>query len=592
MTATNILTMIATMAGGLVFFLYGMSVMSGGLEKMTGGSLERTLKSATSNYFMSFLLGAGITIAIQSSSAMTVMLVGLVNSGIMEFAQTFGAIMGSNVGTTLTSWLLSLNGINGNSIFFTMLQPTIFAPILALFGIGASMFSKKEKYHNIGNMLVGFAILIIGMDLMSGSVSSIKDYDGFGNLLGLFKNPIVAVLISTLFTAVIQSSAATVGIIQAMALAGGMTYQMAIPLVLGANIGTCMTALLASFGTNRNAKRVIYIHIYINVIGTVICLIALGIFNLVMPGYTSVEPTMFGVALIHTIFNLLNTVILSPLRKYVLKLVVLTVPYKKEEKDKAVFLDERLLNTPVMAAEQCFNLTCEMADIAKRSLFDAIGLIFNYNEEKAKEISENEELVDTYEDKLGTYLVKLSANDLSEQTSRDVGRLLHSIGDFERISDHAVNILGVAKEIKEKKIVFSEEARNEIDIITSAVTEIVDITVESFRTNNDELAAKVEPLEQVIDDLKKSLQQRHVKRLQDGRCTIKLGFVFSDLINNYERVSDHCSNIAISTLQREAQKQYVHRYSNSIKNDGDGGFAASYGNYGKKYALPSNNNDV
>lgn len=307
MTATDILTMIATMAGGLVFFLYGMNVMSGGLEKMTGGSLERTLKSATSNYFMSFLLGAGITIAIQSSSAMTVMLVGLVNSGIMEFAQTFGVIMGSNVGTTLTSWLISLNGINGNSVFLTILQPTVFAPILALFGIGASMFSKKEKYHSIGDMLVGFAILIIGMDLMSGSVSSIKNYDGFGNLLGLFKNPIVAVLISTLFTAVIQSSAATVGIIQAMALAGGMTYQMAIPLVLGANIGTCMTALLASFGTNRNAKRVIYIHIYIKVIGTVLCLIALGIFNIFMPGYTGKETTMFGVALIHTIFNVLNT---------------------------------------------------------------------------------------------------------------------------------------------------------------------------------------------------------------------------------------------------------------------------------------------
>ena len=583
MTATEIISMLAGLSGGLAFFLYGMSVMSAGLEKMAGGKLERTLKKVTSNYMMSFLLGAGITIAIQSSSAMTVMLVGFVNSGIMEFGQTIGVIMGSNVGTTLTSWLLSLNGISdGGSVLITLLQPIIFAPILALVGIAVRMFSKNERRCDIGLILVGFAVLIIGMDMMSSSVGAVKDMEGFNDMLTVFKNPIVAVLVSTVFTGIIQSSAATVGIVQALALTGSITYEMAIPLVLGANIGTCMTALLSAIGANKNAKRVVAIHIYIKVIGTVICLIALGIVNALFPGFTENTISMFGVALVHTIFNVANTVVLFPFNNFIIRLAEKTI--KGDESLKTVFLDERLMNTPPMAIAECKRLVKEMAEMSRESINLSLQLVNQYDESKARTIEKNEETVDRYEDKLGTYLVKLSSNELSEHDSHEVGRLLHTIGDFERISDHAINIKNTALEIKNKDLKFSEQAREELETISNAVIEILDLTVQSFSDDDVISASRVEPLEQVIDMLKDELKERHIARLQEGKCTIVLGFVFNDLLTNYERVSDHCSNIAVATIQRDAAKQDVHKYLKKIKSGSDE-FEEEYKIYEKKYSL-------
>lgn len=586
MTSTDIVTMLAGLAGGLAFFLYGMSVMSSGLEKMAGGKLEVTLKKVTSNYVLSFLLGAGITIAIQSSSAMTVMLVGIVNSGIMEFGQTFGLIMGSNVGTTLTSWLLSLAGVgaDGGNILLMLLKPIIFAPFLALIGIALRMFSKKEKHHDIGVIFVGFAVLIVGMDMMSSAVGIIEEKGGLEIFLTMFSNPIIAVLISTLFTGIIQSSAATVGIVQALALTGSITYEMAIPLVLGANIGTCVTALLATIGTEKNAKRVAAIHMAVNVLGTIIFLIGIGIMNIFAPSLISGPISMFGVALVHTIFNVTNTIVLYPFKKWILKLVCLAVPDKANEKDKHyVFLDERLIATPSIAVAECKRKASEMAEITKKAMVAAADLISNYDEKKAQEVFEAETTIDRYEDKLGTYLVKLSGVDLTDADSHEVGRLLHSIGDFERISDHAVNIAEAAKEIFDKNIVFSNSAMEEIRLATNATTEILEITMNSFINDDLALAADVEPLEQVIDILKKTFKQRHVERLQEGKCTIELGFVFNDLITNYERVSDHCSNIAVSTIQRNSAKQDAHKYLKKVKTQADGYFVEAFKRYEEKY---------
>lgn len=545
--------MVAELFGGLAFFLYGMSMLSGGLENLTGGTLEQTLKKVTRNPFLSFFLGAGITIAIQSSSAMTVMLVGLVNSGIVDFCDTFGVVMGSNVGTTLTAWLLSLAGIGGDNFFLTLLKPMTFAPLLAFIGILFRMISKEEKKKNIGLIFIGFAILMTGMDFMSNSMNSVQEMKGFQSLLTAFSSPIVALLISILFTGIIQSSAATIGIVQALALTGAITYEMAIPLVLGANIGTCITAFLSSFGTNKNAKRVVALHIYVNVLGSVVCMIILCILKAVGVGVLSMTVSMFGVAIIHTLFNLVNTIVLIPFKKAIYKLCELTV---KGDNDKThtVFLDERLFNNTALAVSECHRLTNEMAEHARDSLTKAIGLISSYKAETAQYIRENEELIDKYEDKLGTYLVRLSNNELSENLSHSIARMLHSIGDFERIGDHALNICKVAEEMHNKNIHFSDEAKKEIAVITNAVTEILNMTVDSFINDDIELASHVEPLEQVIDTLNKKLKARHVARLQSGECTIELGFVFTDLLTNYERVSDHCSNVAVYTMQLPSDK--------------------------------------
>ena len=576
--------MVAELFGGLAFFLYGMSMLSGGLENLTGGTLEQTLKKVTRNPFLSFFLGAGITIAIQSSSAMTVMLVGLVNSGIVDFCDTFGVVMGSNVGTTLTAWLLSLAGIGGDNFFLTLLKPMTFAPLLAFIGILFRMISKEEKKKNIGLIFIGFAILMTGMDFMSNSMNSVQEMKGFQSLLTAFRSPIVALLISILFTGIIQSSAATIGIVQALALTGAITYEMAIPLVLGANIGTCITAFLSSFGTNKNAKRVVALHIYVNVLGSVVCMIILYILKAVGVGVLSMTVSMFGVAIIHTLFNLVNTIVLIPFKKAIYKLCELTV---KGDNDKThtVFLDERLFNNTALAVSECHRLTNEMAEHARDSLTKAIGLISSYKAETAQYIRENEELIDKYEDKLGTYLVRLSNNELSENLSHSIARMLHSIGDFERIGDHALNICKVAEEMHNKNIHFSDEAKKEISVITNAVTEILNMTVDSFINDDIELAAHVEPLEQVIDKLNKKLKARHVARLQNGECTIELGFVFTDLLTNYERVSDHCSNVAVYTMQLPSDKLDAHKYLAKIKNAETGAFVDDFNMYAEKYSV-------
>ena len=578
--------MAAELLGGLAFFLYGMSMMSGGLESISGGKLENDLRKVARNPFASFFLGAGITIAIQSSSAMTVMLVGLVNSGILAFGDTFGIIMGSNVGTTLTSWLLSLTGVQGENFFLTLLKPMTFAPLLAFAGILMHMLSGKERQKNIGVILIGFAVLMTGMDFMSNSMSSVQEMEGFKHLLTAFSSPVSALLISTVFTGIIQSSAATVGIVQAMALTGTISYKMAIPLVLGANIGTCMTALISSFGTSKNAKRVVALHIYIKVIGSVIFTAAL--YGLMAFGteFLNRPASMIGVAVVHTLFNIINTFVLIPFKKPIMRLCEITVK-SSNEKTHTVFLDERLFTNSALAVSECHRLTNEMAEYARTSLIKSIGLISSYDGETVNYIKETESLIDKYEDKLGTYLVRLSNNELSENLSHSIARMLHSIGDFERIGDHALNICKVAEEMHNKGISFSDEAKREIAVITNAVTEILNMTVDSFVNDDIETASHVEPLEQVIDKLNKRLKARHVARLQNGECTIELGFVFTDLLTNYERVSDHCSNIAVYTMHLPSDKLDAHKYLAKIKNSEDGTFVDDFNMYSDKYSLNS-----
>ncbi len=582
--ATQILTMFAMLVGGLAFFLYGMSIMSSGLEQMAGGGLERTMKKVTSNDFLGFFLGAGITVAIQSSSAMTVMLVGLVNSGIVDFGNTFGMIMGSNVGTTLTAWILSLAGISDDSFFMTLLQPTTFAPILAFFGIAIRMISKNEKKHNLGIIFIGFAVLMFGMDLMSDSMKSVRTIPGFDTFLASLASPIIALLVSTVFTGVIQSSAATIGIVQALALSGGITWQMAIPLVLGANIGTCVTALISSVGTNKNAKRVVMMHFFVNVFGSTLCMLIMYGMKIFGVNILNTEISVVGVAIVHTLFNLVTSIVLFPIKKLIIKFCTKIIP-DGEEKQRTAFLDERIFNNTPLAISECRRLVNEMAGHTKTAIMASLELIGGYDEQKSQFVREMETLTDKYEDKLGTYLVRLSSNNLSEEDSHAVSRMLHSLSDFERISDHALNLCGTALEIKEKNIVFSDEAKREIAIMIDALREIVDITVNSFVNDDFEAASHVEPIEQVIDKLKDELKARHIDRLQKGECTVQMGFVFSDLLTNMERVSDHCSNIAVYTIQQDSPKLDTHKYLRKVKTAAVGNFVEEYGEYEKKYSL-------
>ena len=582
--ATQILVMTAMLLGGLAFFLFGMSAMSGGLEKMAGGKLERTMNKVTSNDFSGFLLGAGITVAIQSSSAMTVMLVGLVNSGILDFSNTFSMIMGSNVGTTLTAWLLSLAGIGDGNFFITLLQPMTFAPILAFFGIAIRMISKSEKKQQMGMIFIGFAILMYGMELMSDSMASVRTLDGFDTFLATLESPIVALIISTVFTGIIQSSAATIGIVQALALAGGITWEMAIPLVLGANIGTCVTALISAVGTNKNAKRVVVMHFSVNVFGSLLCMIIMYVLRGFGVSILNAEIAMVGVAVIHTLFNTLNTVILLPIKKLLIKFCEIVVP-DKEEKAHTVFLDERIFNNIPLAVSECKRLTNEMAEHARDAIANSIDVFNNYNSETVEYIRDQETLMDKYEDKLGTYLVHLSNSELGETVSHQIARMLHSIGDFERMGDHALNICQLAEEMHGKGIKFSADALKEISTVTSAITEILNMTVDSFIKDDGELASHIEPLEQVIDNLKKQLKAKHIARLQKGECTIELGFIFTDLLTNFERISDHCSNVAVYTMQLKGEKLDTHKYLRKIRHSAVGNFVDDYNMYENKYKV-------
>lgn len=581
--ATQILTMFAMLVGGLAFFLYGMSTMSSGLEQMAGGGLERAMKKVTSNDFLGFFLGAGITVAIQSSSAMTVMLVGLVNSGIVEFGNTFGMIMGSNVGTTLTAWILSLAGIGEGNFFITLLQPMTFAPILAFIGIVIRMLSKSEKKCNLGIIFIGFAVLMYGMELMSDSMASVRTIPGFDSFLASLESPIIALLVSTVFTGIIQSSAATIGIVQALALSGGITWQMAIPLVLGANIGTCVTSLISSVGTNKNAKRVVIMHFFVNVFGSLLCMFIMYGMEIFGVEILAAEIDMVGVAIIHTMFNLVTTIVLFPVKKYVIKFCTKIIP-NVEEKQHTAFLDERIFNNTPLAISECQRLANEMAEYTRTAILTSLDLIWVYDEQKDKYVRETEAITDKYEDKLGTYLVRLSSSNLSEEDSHIVSRILHSLSDLERISDHSLNICGAALEIKEKNIEFSEKAKEELTVLTDALKEIVNITIDSFVNDDYESALHVEPIEQVIDDLKEELKTRHIDRLQRGECTVEIGFVFSDLLTNIERVSDHCSNIAVYTIQQDSPKLDTHKYLRKMRN-ADGKFAEEYVEYEKKYSI-------
>ncbi len=570
--------------GGLALFLYGMNLMSQGLEKLAGGKLEEILRRMTSSPLKSLFLGIGITAVIQSSSAVTVMLVGLVNSGIMQLSGTVGVIMGSNIGTTVTAWILSLIGIESDNVWVRLLKPESFSPVLALVGIILMMSAKSSRKKDIGSILIGFAILMYGMDFMSDSVSPLADSPKFASILTAFSNPLLGLLTGLVLTAVIQSSSASVGILQALSLTGGISYGMAIPIIMGQNIGTCATALISSIGVSKNAKRVAVIHISFNIIGTVIfmTLYFIAHFLIDMPFIASaISPV--GIAVVHSIFNITTTVLLLPFSKQLVKLAEGTI--KTEPEKEIAFLDERLLNTPSIALQECNHIATDMAYVAKNSMMAAMDLLFDYDREKAENVKELEKEADIYEDRLGSYLVRLSGAQLSDADSRQISKLLHTIGDFERISDHAVNVTEAAQELSEKKIVLSEEGRREIRIATSAIKEILDIAITAFDDDDLDLAFRVEPLEQAVDGIIEEIKLNHVNRLQTGTCTIQHGFVLSDILTNYERVSDHCSNIAVAIIELSKSSFDTHKYLDKLKTMSDPEFKEMFAEYQKKYAI-------
>ena len=575
---------IFTLCGGLAFFLYGMNVMSSGLEKVAGGKLEKMLKAMTSNPFKSLALGAGITIAIQSSSALTVMLVGLVNSGIMELGQTIGVIMGSNIGTTLTAWILSLSGIESSNFFLRLLKPESFSPIIALIGIIMMMSAKRDKTKSVGSILIGFAVLMYGMQMMSGAMKPLADMPKFTKMLTAFTNPIIGVIIGAVFTGIIQSSAASVGVLQALSLTGEITFGMAIPIIMGQNIGTCVTALISSIGVGTNAKRVSAVHVTFNLIGTIAFLTVFYIGNIIFSfKFLSEAINPVNIALCHTVFNVLTTVLLFPFIKQIENIAIWAVKPKTDNDEETVFLDDRLLITPSFAIGECKTIADRMGIMAKKNFFRSIKMINKFSEKRMEKILRKEPRIDLYEDKLGTFLVKLSNKDVTEKDSLEISKLLHAISDFERIGDHAVNILKVAKEMNEKQISFSEDAKFELNAVVNALSEIMDITMEAFCENNIEKAKKVEPLEQVIDLLIGTAKNNHIERLQKGECTIELGFMLTEVLNNIERVSDHCSNVAVCIIQIEQSAFDRHQYLNTLKNSGEEEFKSNFEFYKDKY---------
>ena len=580
---------------GLVFFLYGMHVMSTNLEKMAGGKLEQLLKKATANPIVSLLLGAAITIAVQSSSAVTVMLVGLVNSGIMQFGQTTGVIFGANIGTTLTAWILSLSGLENDNLIVQLMKPENFSPIIALVGILMLFGAKSDKKKSVGTIFVGFAVLMYGMEFMSDSVSGLADLPQFADMLVSFKNPVIGVVVGTLFTALIQSSAASVAILQALSATGVITFGMAAPIVMGQNIGTCVTSMISSIGTNANAKRVACIHLSVNVIGTTFCMLVYGGASVFLDlAFLDVAVQPWSIALIHTVFNVLITVLLMPFSKWIIRLAEVLVKdkpvaqkeQKKDAAQKVMLLDERLLRSPSVAIQECDNYTSTMAALADQTILSAISLLDCYDEGVVREVLENEDKLDNYEDQLGTYLVKLASQALSKSDSRRVSRMLHAISDFERMGDHAVNLLKAAEEIHEKKISFSPEAHAELLVMTEAIGEILRISARAYVNNDLELASQVEPLEEVIDGLAVTIKDNHVRRLQEGRCSIQLGFILMDVLNNYERISDHCSNVAVAILELSHDSFDTHEYLNGMKFQSEN-FNHLFNQFARKYALPN-----
>ena len=576
---------VCTLCGGLAFFLFGMHIMSQSLEKIAGGKLEATLKKMTSNPFKSLALGAGITIAVQSSSAMTVMLVGLVNSGIMQLEQTVGVIMGSNIGTTLTAWLLSTAGIKSDNIFISMLKPENFAPIVALIGIIMLMMSKNKKKQDIGTILVGFAVLMYGMELMKNAVSPLAEMEGFSKLLTAFKNPLMSVAFGALFTGIIQSSAASVGILQALALTGTISYRMAIPIIMGQNIGTCVTALLSSIGVNKNAKRVTVVHMSFNIIGTIVCLTAFyGLDALIHFSFVDKPIGAVEIAAVHSIFNIVTTLILLPFSGQLVSLAKKLIPDHGTVQEN-VLLDNRLISTPPLAVSQCKEKTIEMAIDAKEALQETLKAMFDYTDKAVRSVEEKEQKLDDMEDKLSTFLLELSTVSLTDSDSRIVTELLHSISDFERISDHAINMIEIAQEMERNDQSFSDNARSDFSTLFAALTEISDLTVRAFSESSIDTALNVEPLEEVIDGLTAAIRDKHIARLRSGECSPELGVYLSDLLINCERVSDHCSNVAVSIIQISKANLNSHVYLNELKAQRSEQFIEAFNSFNQKYRL-------
>ncbi len=582
---------ILNLLGGIALFLFGMHTLSASLEKLAGGKLETWLEKATSRPIKGVVLGAIITAVIQSSAATTVMIIGFVNSGLMKLSQAIGVIMGANIGTTATSWLLSLQSISGSDgfSFLNILKPTTFTPVLAVIGVILIMFTKSDKKKTIGMILAGFAVLMFGMNSMSSATAGLAENETFCNILMMFSNPVLGVIAGAVLTAVLQSSSASIGILQSIAISTGkVTYSVALPLLLGQNIGSCVTALISSVGANKPAKRVAFVHLYFNVIGTVVFLSIFYLLNafISMP-FMEESLNAVGIAVIHTGFNVLATALFLPFTKQLEKLACLTVrDDSNDEKLTPMLLDERLLKTPSVAIEQCRNVCIRMARLTQETLKMSMEVVTTYDAKKCAEVIDNENAIDIFEDKIGSYILKISSKDLSENDSKIVSSMLHTIGDLERISDHAVNIVEAAEEMHSKKIKFSQQALRELPVIVNAVSEILDMSINAFVNNDVNLAKNVEPLEDVIDQLRSDLKTRHIERLRNGKCTIELGFILQDLLTNFERVSDHCSNIAVYLIQISDNSMDTHEYMNELKKLDRSEFMDEFNDYKNKYILP------
>ena len=585
------ITHVLTLLCGLALFLYGMEVMGDGLKKSAGNSLKATLGKMTSNPFKGFLLGLAVTAIIQSSSATTVMVVGFVNSGTMTLLQSVGVIMGANVGTAVTAWITGLNGIGGDGAsaasMLEWLKPDAWMPILAVIGICLIMFSKRGKRKDLGTILLGFAVLMVGMSMMGDSVGPLKDpASGFSDILVMFEHPLLGILAGLVLTAIVQSSSASVGILQALTTTGAITFGAAIPIIMGQNIGTCVTALLSSLGANKNGKRAALIHLYFNIIGVVVVLSVFYILNAIFTfSFLREVVNMWDVALVHTLFKLISVLIMAPFYRQLERLAHISVREKKGEAETVSLLDERLFETPTIAVERATQVTHSMAEISSAALLDSLTLFEEYDVKRADKIRELEGRADVLEDTLGSYLVRLSTCELSESDSRQITKLLHIIGDLERISDHAVNILESAEEMRDKKISFSSQATLEMQVLRSAIREIVTNTTAALLDNDLGRAADIEPLEQVVDDLRDKIKLNHVLRLQKSECTIEHGFILSDMLTNFERVSDHCSNIAGCVIEISTYDALdMHKYLSEIK-EGSESFDRKYNEYKAKYNI-------
>ena len=579
-----------TLIGGLAFFLFGMNIMSANLEKVAGGKLEVILQRLTSNIWKSLALGAAITIAIQSSSALTVMLVGLVNSGIMELANTVGVIMGADIGTTLTAWILSLSGIQSDNIFMSLLKPANFSPVVALIGVGLIMEAKQQKKKDIGAILCGFAVLMFGMTLMSQAVAPLAESEKFTSLLTAFDNPILGLLIGTIFTGIIQSSAASIGILQALSMTGTITYGAAIPLIIGLNIGTCMTALLSSIGVSKDAKRVAGIHIAIKVIGAVIAFIPFFIVReLTDISLFSQTINPVAIAAVHSIYNIAMVLILLPFKQLIVKLVKKIVRGKKGEPDAdmpLVPIDDRLFSSPRIVVNQCKESTIEMAHLAYNSFVTSLSAFEDYSEEKMEQINADEKKLDRLEDELDSILIRLSAKELTDDVNNDVNEILYCIREFERIGDYGVNMVNNAKDMVERNVEFSDNAIAEIKVLNEAVRQILKMTVDCFERDDIALATKVEPLEEVIDDLTETIKNRHIDRLRYGDCRGDTGITLDDYVTYCSRVSDHCSNVAVTVLQTRESTREMHQYLNQVKKGKDEVFEDNYAMFTDTFQLP------